>query len=114
MKTILLISIAALGAVAITQSFNGPQLPLKSAREELPEVIIKTRKTNTESFNPALACTRDLPPGATMNNYSTSYEYTDENGEIQVTKHCNKCNAGVYAIHEGEDFKTCSFCGDKE
>lgn len=100
--------------VAITQSFNGPQLPLKPAKDELPEIIIKTRKINEQSFNPALACTRDLPPGTTMSSYGASYEYTDDNGEIQVTRHCSKCDAGVYAVHEGEDFKTCSFCGDKE
>jgi len=103
-----------MGVVAVSQSFNGPQLPLKPARVELPEVSIKTRKGSSETFNPGLACTRDIPSGAVMNNYSTSYQYTDDNGEIHVTNHCVKCNTGVYAPHEGEDFKTCSFCGEKE
>ena len=103
---------AVLGAAAITQSFNGPQLPLRPAKEELPVVSIKTRKINTESFNPA--CTRDTPPGTVMGNLGVSYEYIDANGETQITKHCVKCNAGVYATHEGEDFKTCSFCREKE
>jgi len=114
MKTTILLIITALGAVAITQSFNGPKLPLKPAKDELPEVIIKSRKSQAQDFNPTLACTRGLPPGTTMSNYGTSYEYTDEHGETQVTRHCNKCNAGVYAQHEGQDVKTCSFCGEKE
>jgi hypothetical protein len=113
MKTILLISLAALGAITITQSLNGPQLPLKPAKDELPTSIVKSRKLGEQTFNPTLACTRNLPAGMPAGVYS-SYEYIDENGETQITKHCIKCNTGVYSSHPGEAVKSCSFCGEKE
>lgn len=106
--------ILIIGAAAIAQSLSEKPIIVKPAKEEMPEVIVKNRKREEASFTMSPACTRDLPPGATMSGYSDHYEYVDENGTTQMTKHCNKCNAGVYAPHEGQEFKTCSFCGEKE
>ena len=119
MKTILLVSLAALGVVAINQSFNGPQLPLKPAKEEFPEVIIKTNHVNRNrysepEFNIAKACTRDIPPGYSVASLDVTYSYVDDKGETQSTRHCIKCGAGVYSLHDDATFKTCSFCGEKE
>ena len=114
MKTLLLITLTALGAVALTESFSDKPLILKQAKDELPETVVKTRKTNENTFNMALACTRDIPPGVSATYADMPYEYLDEDGEKQTTNHCVKCNAGVYALHEGAEFKTCTFCGEKE
>lgn len=93
---------------------------LKPAKEELvattsvlPTVVVTAEKPlYAVNFQIENACPRNNP------NYKAEQDnlvYTGlAEGSTEFVKHCVKCNIGVYSEHENKDYKTCSFCGERE
>lgn len=105
MKTILLLSLAMLGAVAITQSFN---LPLKPAKQELPEVIIETRR-QSEQRQELCPVVGDGRP----TDYKLRTELIDDNGQTAVMQyiHCRRCEIGaLFPVENEPTTGRCSYC----
>ncbi len=73
-------------------------------KPEYPKVILNSPDSSQRIMT---ECPRSLPK---------IYESTfAEDGQTpEMAKHCQKCSIGVYSLHENEQVKKCTWCGEKE
>jgi hypothetical protein len=105
MKTILLLSLAMLGAIAMTDAFSGW---LNPAKQELPTVIIESRPYN-EQKQPLCPVVGD----GKQSDYKLRTEVTDDNGQPIVMEyiHCRHCQIGaLFPVENDPTTGRCSYC----
>lgn len=74
-------------------------------KPEYPKVILNSTDHYLRQYD---ECPRDIPK---------SYEagYLDSSGQTpEMANHCQKCSIGVYSLHENEQVKKCTWCGNKD
>lgn len=114
MKRYIVAGLTSIGLiVAVIAANNNIQIKPK---QELPEVIIPVnspKKTYSHNisfeFNPP-PCTRNTPSGI---DPQIKYEGNIAGDSTELT-HCKSCSMGVYAFHDGEIKRTCSWCKAEE
>jgi hypothetical protein len=91
--------------VAVTALLAVQEKTVVKNKPEYPKVILNS--TNYSSITTS-ECPRDLPRFIETG-------YVDSAGQTpEMAKHCQKCSIGVYSLHENEQVKKCTWCGDKD
>ncbi len=98
---ILLTSLAGITAAL----FELQEKPLAENKQEEPNVILNSRDS---SYRITTECPRSLPKV-----YEKDYVFS-EGQTPEMARHCQSCMIGVYSLHENEEGRKCTWCGDKE
>jgi hypothetical protein len=116
MKKLITITLAVLIGIAFaTQKLSTAQeMPVENnSKTYVTNFTVEFTPKPKESYNQFTVCPRDFPTYKQVNE-RYDYETFNAEGATVFVKHCEKCNIGVYAEHPSEDYKRCTYCGEKE
>lgn len=98
-KYVLFASLAAVTALLAVQ-----EKTIVKDKPEYPKVILNSPDSSQRIMT---ECPRNLPK-----IYESAFA---EDGQTpEMANHCQKCSIGVYSLHDKEETKRCTWCGDRE